>query len=75
MTSRPREPDGALVRNLEPGEHAQDRALSAPGSAEQDEQLARLDFERNAVHDDLALAVALADVFERDGHQASLLPV
>jgi hypothetical protein len=52
-------------RHFEPGDHAQRRGLAAARRAEQRDQLARLDEQRDVVDGrDLALAVDLGDVPE-----------
>ena len=50
---------------LEAGDDAQDRALAAPGRAEQDEELAVGDLQRD-VADGLDLAEALHQVLDQD---------
>ena len=57
------EQDAALVRRLEAGEQAQQRGLAAAGRAEQREELALEDVERQAV-DRGDAAEALADGLE-----------
>jgi hypothetical protein len=57
---------------LEPGDHPQRRRLAAAGGAEQDQKLAILDLEVDAVHGDDIAAIDLRDVAQADiGHQTS----
>jgi hypothetical protein len=67
------QPDRPFVGQREARDHAQDRALAAAGSTEQNEELSRLDLEGHAVDGHLR-RVALRDVLQRDGHQVSLFP-
>ena len=53
----------------EPGDGAQQRALAAAARAEQHEELALLDLERDVVDDRMRL-IPLGDLVECDGHGA-----
>jgi hypothetical protein len=63
------EQDAAVLDVGQAGEGAQQRALAAAAGAEQHEELARGDVERDVVDDGPAL-VALRDLFELDRHAA-----
>ena len=68
------EPDLALGRLLEAGEHAHQRGLAAAGRAEQREELALVDVERLVVDGDES-AEALGDVAELDeGLRRGIVP-
>src|SRR5436305_1311992 len=59
-----------LVGSGQPGDQAQHRALAAAARAQEDEELAVLDLERQAV-DDGEAAEAFAEVVELDRHRVS----
>ncbi len=65
-----RDVDRPLVRQHEPRDHAQERALAAARGAEQHEELAGLDLEADAVHRGL-VGVPLRDVLDGDRHGVS----
>jgi hypothetical protein len=58
--------DAAGRRLLEPGDQAQERGLAAPRWADEDHELARLDFERDVVDADEAAGETLRDALQRD---------
>lgn len=57
----------ALGDLLQAGDHAEHGRLAAPRGAEQDDELARVDGEREAVDGTLGPSVRLADVVQGDG--------
>ena len=61
--------NAAVVDLDEAGDGAQQRALAAAARAEQHEELALLDLERDVV-DDRQRLIPLGDLVERDGHGA-----
>ena len=66
LTSLPPMRDFAAADFFKPGDHAQRRRLAAAGRPDQRDEFAVGDFEIDAVHD-LHVAVALDELFERDG--------
>src|SRR5437660_9402508 len=58
------ERDLALARPIEAAHEAQQRRLAAAGAADDDRDLARLDFERKVVHRAHAVGIGLPDVVE-----------
>ena len=72
VTSRPADPDAALVGDLEPGDQAQRRRLAAARRAEQHVERALVELERDAV-DGAHLAVGGRPVLARafDGDRAT----
>ena len=63
--------DAAVADLLEPGDHAQQRRLTAPGRADQDDELAVRDAERDVVDRDHSTLEDLRHVLEQDpGHGA-----
>ena len=60
--------DAAVIDAGQPGDRAQQRALAAAARAEQHEELALADFQRNVVDDRRAL-IPFGDLIERDGHR------
>ena len=59
--------DAPVIDFDEPGDGAQQRALAAAGGAEEDEELALLDLERDVVDDRMRL-IPLGDLVECNGH-------
>ena len=72
MVNRPAgEPDLALARELEPGDHAQRGGLAAAGRSQQADDLAGADIEVDCIDRD-QLVEALGDLAQLDvGHRVS----
>ena len=61
--------DAAVIDAGQPGDRAQQRALAAAAGAEQHEELALADLERDVVDDRRAL-IPFGDLIERDRHKS-----